>query len=217
MRLRYFFCLELNVTIFENHKISAFFKPKVIFSIFQSFHRRCLDDRLAAFHILCGNSKLDEAEELTTIDEEDPLTLNILIQLNRFRKPIMEPQCENTDKKFVHNQAFSIPILKSRNIYGVADVSGKLGKNECFIQVTEFNSEVVDTNYRRIRQSIKTPKIQKFEDGTKMVVMKSPTYFPGDIRILKQKNIKELEHLVDVIVFPVNDLDRPHTHEIHER
>ena len=34
-------------------------------------------------------------------------------------------------------KAYHIPISKSRNVYGVADLSRKLKKNECFIQVTE--------------------------------------------------------------------------------
>ena len=180
--------------------------------------RRCLDDRLAAFHILCGNSKLDEAAELAQLDEEAPLPTSILLQLNRYRKPLMEPvHHDSSEKKFVHNQAFSIPILKSRNIYGVADISGELGKNECFVQVTEHCDECVDDSYRRVRQTTKRLRIEPIIDGTKMIVTKSPTYYPGDIRILKQKRVKALQHLVDVIVFPVNHLDRPHPHEIHER
>ena len=54
-------------------------------------------------------------------------------------------------------------------------------------------------------------------DGTPMVVVKCPTYYAGDIRRLTQRNIPELQHLVDVVVFPVEGLERPHPHEIHER
>ena len=45
--------------------------------------RRCLDDRLAAFEILCGNSKMEEADELSQLDEEDPIPPNVLTQLKR--------------------------------------------------------------------------------------------------------------------------------------
>ena len=41
-------------------------------------------------------------------------------------------------------------------------------------------------------------------DGTRMVVVKCPTYYPGDIRIMTQRNIPELEHLVDCVVFPTH-------------
>ena len=67
--------------------------------------------------------------------------------------------------------------------------------------------------YRRVRPSL---DVFKIPDGVPMVVVKCPTYFAGDIRILKQRHIPELEHLVDVVVFPVDGL-RPHPHEIHER
>jgi len=52
---------------------------------FSRLHR-CLDDRLAAFEILSGNSKLDEAEELTQLDEEDPIPSNLLNVLQHYRK-----------------------------------------------------------------------------------------------------------------------------------
>ena len=68
--------------------------------------------------------------------------------------------------------------------------------------------------YRRVRPSL---GVHMIPDGTPMVVVKCPTYYAGDIRILKQRHIPELEHLVDVVVFPVENLDRPHPHEIHER
>ena len=42
--------------------------------------------------------------------------------------------CKNVCKT---RKAYHIPISKSRNVYGVADLSRKLKKNECFIQVTE--------------------------------------------------------------------------------
>ena len=50
-----------------------------------------------------------------------------------------------------------------------------------------------------------------------MVVVKCPTYYPGDIRILVQKNIPELSHLTDVVVFSTDEsAKRPVPHEIHE-
>jgi len=82
--------------------------------------RRCLDDRLAAFEILCGNSKMEEADELTQLDEEDPIPPNVLTQLKKYRKPIVEmPQNEHdeNENKMIINSAFYIPIPKSRNIY----------------------------------------------------------------------------------------------------
>ena len=59
--------------------------------------------------------------------------------------------------------------------------------------------------------------VNKIPDGTRMVVVKCPTYYPGDIRILVQKNIPELSHLTDVVVFSTDEsAKRPVPHEIHE-
>ncbi len=44
-------------------------------------------------------------------------------------------------------------------------------------------------------------------------VAKSPSYHLGDIRVLKLTSYKQLEHLYDVIVFPVKG-QRPHPNEI---
>ena len=47
--------------------------------------------------------------------------------------------------------------------------------------------------------------------------MKSPTYYPGDVRVLLQKKVASLAHLNDVVVFPTHEsLSRPHPDEIHE-
>lgn len=100
-------------------------------------------------------------------------------------------------------------------MYGVADISGKLKKGECFVQFTQ-NCENSEESYRRVRHQPRRHKMTVLPDGTKLTVMKSPTYHPGDVRILKHRYIPELSHLNDVIVFPVSGLDRPHQHEIHE-
>ena len=113
--------------------------------------RRCLDDRLAAFEILCGNSKMEEADELARLDEEDPIPANVLTQLKRYRKPVVEmPQNDNdeNERKNINNSAFYIPIPKSRNIYGVADISRKLRKGECFVQGSGFEHAFKKTESR---------------------------------------------------------------------
>ena len=69
-------------------------------------------------------------------------------------------------------------------------------------------------SYRRFRPRM---AVNKIPDGTRMVVVKCPTYYPGDIRILVQKNIPELSHLTGVVVFSTDEsAKRPVPHEIHE-
>ena len=182
--------------------------------------RRCLDDRKQAFEILCGNGKMDEADELLQLHDEDPMPRSVITQLKRFRKPVTEmpinPGYDKQEDKDTENSAFYIPIRKSRNIYGVADITRKLKCRECFVQVTEHADEgdMCHSSYRRARPKMKVTPIP---DGTRIVVVKCPTYYPGDIRILTHRNVPELAHLVDVIVFPTDpDMKRPHPHEIHE-
>ena len=46
-----------------------------------------------------------------------------------------------------------------------------------------------------------------------VVVGRNPSLHPGDIRVLKPRNIPQLRHLVDVIVFPALG-NRPHPNEM---
>lgn len=123
---------------------------------------------------------MEEADELSQLDEEDPIPANVLTQLKRYRKPVVEmPQNENdeNEQKNIRNSAFYIPIPKSRNIYGVADISGKLKKGECFVQVTVHRDELggekrqkSDGNYRKVPRS--SHECFAIPEGTPMVVVK---------------------------------------------
>lgn len=84
------------------------------------------------------------------------------------------------------SEGLRIPLEKSRAVYGVADPSEKLMEGQCFFQPTiRGKPTVLDTN---------------------VVVGRSPTYYPGDIRVLKCVHDEQLLHLVDCIVFPVQGL-----------
>ncbi len=54
---------------------------------------------------------------------------------------------------------------------------------------------------------------QLLPEGTPVVVMRSPSYSPGDVRILKMRMLDGLKHIVDAVVFPVNG-ERPHPDEM---
>ncbi len=86
-----------------------------------------------------------------------------------------------------------LPILKSRNVFGVCDTTGMLRYGQCYIRVTDKGQG-------------------KTIDG-KVVVAKNPCYLLGDIRVLTAIDIRELDHLVDCIVFPTQG-ERPHPEEI---
>lgn len=186
--------------------------------------RRCMDDRMAAFEILSCNNKMEEADLLTKLDEESPLPFEVAALLKKFRKPVFEHPLNEHDtkeEKEIANSAFYIPISKSRNIYGVADISGKLHKGECFVQVTEHSEASGQRPSHQRATRYKDLEVVPIEDGARVLVNKCPTYHPGDFRILRQRFIPELAHLVDVVVFPVagphnTEQTRPHPHEMHE-
>ena len=72
--------------------------------------RRCLDDRKAAFEILCGNSQMDEADKLLNLSEEDPLPKSVMTTLRRYRKPVAEmphnPDHDQNERKEIENSGY---------------------------------------------------------------------------------------------------------------
>jgi len=88
----------------------------------------------------------------------------------------------------------SLRIPLSRNVFGVADISGQLKYGQCFFRPTITGTPRTLTNGR-------------------IAVARNPCYYPGDVRVLEVVDIPELSHLVDCIVFPVEG-PRPHAHEM---
>ena len=70
-----------------------------------------------------------------------------------------------------------------------------LKEGEVFIQTSEYGLE---------NRIVSCPRV---------VVGRNPSLHPGDIRVLKPRNIPELRHLIDVIVFPALG-NRPHPNEM---
>ena len=92
-------------------------------------------------------------------------------------------------------EKLSIPVIKSRTLFGVCDPYKLMNYGECFVRVS-------------INGSPKT-----IEQGTSVTVGKNPCYLLGDVRVLKAVDYPALNHLVDCIVFPVRGI-RPHSTEI---
>ena len=92
-------------------------------------------------------------------------------------------------------EKLSIPIIKSRTLFGVCDPYELMNYGECFVRVS-------------INGFPKT-----IEQGTSVTVGKNPCYLLGDVRVLKAVDHPALNHLVDCIVFPVRGI-RPHSTEI---
>jgi hypothetical protein len=75
----------------------------------------------------------------------------------------------------------SIPVQRSRNLMGVADISEELQEGEVFVQIH------VNGKLRMLQGNV--------------VVMKSPSLHLGDLRILKAVNVPNLSSLTNCIVF----------------
>jgi len=88
----------------------------------------------------------------------------------------------------------SLRVPLSRNVLGVADISGRLKYGQCFFRPTITGTPRTLTN-------------------GKIAVARNPCYYPGDVRVLEVVDIQGLSHLVDCIVFPVEG-PRPHAHEM---
>lgn len=179
-------------------------------------------NRNAAFDVLCMNTKTDEAETISASHKsganESGYTNEVYDCLESIHNSIFAKRITECEIKKAESIAFTIPIMSSRNMYGAADISHQLNVNECFFQYTEFEafdvntSSAIETNKTRRRLVVKSPP-----DRTRILVLKSPTYYPGDARVLIHRKISALSHLSDVFIFPVNEsVKRPHSHEIHE-
>ena len=156
-------------------------KDEVFFCI-QNVHferlRNVLHKPEAAFDLLLLDNKPELASRCTT--DESLSTLQP--QLSKLRS--------NSISKL---EKLHLPVLKSRNVFGVCDPTGVLQYGQCYFRYTE-------------RGSCKTL-------CGKVVVAKNPCYLLGDVRVLTAVNIDQLDHLVDCIVFPTQGT-RPHPSEI---
>ena len=87
---------------------------------------------------------------------------------------------------------------KSVNLLGILDEYGILDEGEIFCRIS-ISNEVKDESNKTITGNV--------------IVTKCPCLFPGDIRVLKAIDDKQLYHYINVVVFPQKGR-RPHTNEI---
>lgn len=96
--------------------------------------------------------------------------------------------------KFISKlEKLRLPVMKSRNVFGVCDPTGTLQYGQCYFRYTEHGKSVILQG--------------------KVVIAKNPCYLLGDVRVLTAVNVEEMNYLVDCIVFPTQG-ERPHPSEI---
>ncbi|CAF0708569.1 unnamed protein product [Brachionus calyciflorus] len=146
-------------------------------------------------------NRYDLAEKLMQIKHlNDQRCVDIRLFLKEKKKKFISNQFREEDiitagkEKKSDVEGLKIPIEKSLNVFGIADSSNTLMSGECFFQPT-INGQ------------------SKIFHDIYVVVLKCPSYHPGDIKVLKCVDNTNLRHLYDCIVFPTNG-DRPHPDEI---
>ena len=157
--------------------------------VFLDMQKRCFeelnrieDDQDVQVRYLCTYERYAEAEKILQTNSIDKETLMFLRKL---RTTCMMQVQQVKNPRYPAKIKLRIPLEKSRTLYGVADPSEKLKDGTCFLRVTIRGTPTVLERH-------------------KVVVTKSPCYYPGDVRVLTVVNLPECSHLVDCIVFPVN-------------
>ena len=132
----------------------------------------------AAFQMLLFDNQTDLAMACTHPDF-----------LNKYQSELTKLKAKALTKL----EKLRLPILKSRNIFGVCDTTNTLRYGQCYCRFTD--------------------KGQFKTICGKVVVAKNPCYLLGDVRVLTAVDVEGLDHLVDCIVFPTQG-ERPHPAEI---
>ena len=137
-----------------------------------------LYDQKAAFEMLLLDNQPELASHCASVESLDTFSS----QLSKLKT------------KFVSKlEKLRLPVLKSRNVFGVCDPVGQLKYGQCYFRYTEQGQ--CRTLHGRV------------------VVAKNPCYLLGDVRVLTAVNIDGLDNLIDCIVFPTQG-ERPHPSEI---
>ena len=137
-----------------------------------------LRDPKAAFEMLLLDNQPELASHCASVES-----------LNTFSS-----QLSKLKTRFVSKlEKLRLPVLKSRNVFGVFDPVGKLKYGQCYFRYTEQGK--CKTLLGRV------------------VLAKNPCYLLGDVRVLTAVNIDGLDNLIDCIVFPTQG-ERPHPSEI---
>ena len=133
----------------------------------------------------------EAAFEMLLLDNQPELA-SLCTNLESLKK--YNSQLSKLKTKFISKlEKLRLPVVKSRNVFGVCDPTGILQYGQCYFRYTEHGNS-------------------KTLQG-KVVVAKNPCYLLGDVRVLTAINVEELNYLVDCIVFPTQG-ERPHPSEI---
>ena len=124
------------------------------------------------------------------------ITKEVQQYLKKMKREIKQGKTVATPDQKPRSKAekLQIPIEQSRLVFGICDNTGSLQYDQCFFQPTIRGHPQVMVE-------------------TKVIVGRSPSHHPGDLRVLSCVDVPNCRHLVDCIVFPING-ERPHADEM---
>eukprot|EP00899_Mesostigma_viride_P014210 jgi/Mesvir1/22790/Mv14178-RA.1 len=86
-----------------------------------------------------------------------------------------------------------VPVERGVVLYGVMDEIGVLTQNQVFVQYRDLTQDAQPSAHAKPPTKLVRGKV---------IVGRSPSLHPGDIRVLTAVDAPQLRHLVDVVVFP---------------
>ena len=105
-------------------------------------------------------------------------------------------------------------------MFGIVDEYRVLESGEVFVQYSKMKEYKLNISEERNGENEQDDDDDEEDDKGKceilqgeVVVTKNPCHHPGDLRVFKAVDRKELRHLKDVIIFPQKGR-RPHPNEI---
>ncbi|XP_033122012.1 uncharacterized protein LOC117121024 [Anneissia japonica] len=166
-------------------------------SFFEELHQLEKDKWIAIKHLyISGRSDL--AEKVISMTDDYCSNQEIREKLESIRRKVFDDRKTGASDKLERTkkskaEGLNIRAELSRNVFGVCDNSNTLEEGTVFFQPTIRGKPVVIKG--------------------RVIVAKSPSYYPGDIRVLTCVDNKHCRHLVDCVVYPVKG-KRPHCDEI---
>ncbi|XP_033126203.1 uncharacterized protein LOC117124164 [Anneissia japonica] len=166
-------------------------------SFFEELHQLEKDKWIAIKHLyISGRSDL--AERVISMTYDYCSNQEIREKLESIRRKVFDDRKTGASDKLERTkkskaEGLNIRAELSRNVFGVCDNSNTLEEGTVFFQPTIRGKPVVIKG--------------------RVIVAKSPSYYPGDIRVLTCVDNKHCRHLVDCVVYPVKG-KRPHCDEI---
>eukprot|EP01103_Thecamoeba_quadrilineata_P016924 TRINITY_DN5823_c0_g1_i1.p1 TRINITY_DN5823_c0_g1~~TRINITY_DN5823_c0_g1_i1.p1 ORF type:complete len:1193 (-),score=162.72 TRINITY_DN5823_c0_g1_i1:244-3822(-) len=128
-------------------------------------------------------------------DDRSQQVKKMLMAGQPLTEPFLRDQIERVqEEKLAYlKEKAKIPVKKSRRLFGVADPFGVLEEGQIYLQITLYSP----TSPGAVRTTESCTIT-----GT-VALCRNPALHPGDVRLAKAVDIKELSHLQDVVVFSI--------------